>query len=72
MTACPILYGDSPRIGDKGVSRHKGEELGVGGGGGAPTRLCQLPEDRGPAEPVLSFTPADLFELQWAVRCHPV
>lgn len=70
MTARPVLYGDRWRIQDKGVRRHKREE--VGGWRGAPTRYCLLPEDRGPAESVLSFTPADLFELQWAVRCHCV
>ncbi len=63
VTACPILYNHSWRIEDKGVSRHEGEELWG-------NKVVSAPGGRG--EPVLSFTPADLFALQWAVRCHPV
>jgi len=70
VTVCPIIYSDCQRIGDKGVSCHKTEELWVEGG--VPTSLCQHPEDRRPADSGLSFTPPDLFELLWSVRCQPV
>lgn len=68
VTACPILYGDSQSIGDNVISHHKGVELEEGG----HQQGCKLPEDRSPSELVLSFSPADLFELQWAVRCSHV
>lgn len=50
VTARPILYGESWMTGDKGVSRHAGQELGVEGAGGScvssertggqPSRCC--------------------------------
>lgn len=48
------------RLGHKGVRHYKGEELG-----GHANKVL---EDRGKTELVLFFTPADLFELRWAVR----
>lgn len=61
--SCLSTQSGSWRIGGKGVSHYKGEEQG-----GCTNEVL---EDRGRAELVLSFTPADLFELRWA-DCHPV
>lgn len=62
-----FFYGDSLRIGDKGVNC-QGEELGAAGGEGGD----KVVSARRTWGPVSSFTSADQSELQWAIRCHPV